>query len=285
MCQSVYLCRSRGGGNLRLTTQGFKCCEKYKICYNSDMKHHYKNKQGFTLAEVLITLGIIGIVAALTIPMLVARHQEKVWLTSFFRVYSTLNNAYKRVQEEYGTFDNWSGSTLGEDSFGRPSATSSDPQKIYEYLISPYIEINQQFLPTNDNWTHINGNNCFPEQAYYLNKSTFPNMYIRTYPAVSLKSGECIVLGYSSYGDFVVDTNSKKGPNILGKDIFIFSFDPNRKEFIKTGSTGTWGSNDAIYCDLSYNNWIPGYSCGYWILRHRNMDYLHLSHDELIKRW
>ena len=70
------------------------------------MKHHYKNKQGFTLAEVLITLGIIGIVAALTIPMLVARHQEKVWLTSFFRVYSTLNNAYKRVQEEYGTFDN-----------------------------------------------------------------------------------------------------------------------------------------------------------------------------------
>ena len=37
---------------------------------------------GFTLAEVLITLGIIGIVAALTIPTLVANYQNKSWNTS-----------------------------------------------------------------------------------------------------------------------------------------------------------------------------------------------------------
>ena len=36
------------------------------------------NKLGFTLAEVLITLGIIGIVAALTIPGLLSRNEEKV---------------------------------------------------------------------------------------------------------------------------------------------------------------------------------------------------------------
>ena len=40
------------------------------------------NKQGFTLAEVLITLGIIGIVAAMTIPTLVANYQAKSWSTS-----------------------------------------------------------------------------------------------------------------------------------------------------------------------------------------------------------
>ena len=39
------------------------------------MKHH---KLGFTLAEVLITLGIIGVVVAMTLPTLIARHQEKV---------------------------------------------------------------------------------------------------------------------------------------------------------------------------------------------------------------
>ena len=37
---------------------------------------------GFTLAEVLITLGIIGIVAAMTIPTLVANYQNKAWNTS-----------------------------------------------------------------------------------------------------------------------------------------------------------------------------------------------------------
>lgn len=37
--------------------------------------------KGFTLAEVLITLGIIGIVAAMTLPILIQKHQEKVTVT------------------------------------------------------------------------------------------------------------------------------------------------------------------------------------------------------------
>lgn len=36
----------------------------------------------FTLAEVLITLAIIGVVAALTIPLLVKNHNEKAWSTA-----------------------------------------------------------------------------------------------------------------------------------------------------------------------------------------------------------
>ena len=40
------------------------------------------NKKGFTLAEVLITLGIIGVVAALTIPTLVQNYQTKSWATA-----------------------------------------------------------------------------------------------------------------------------------------------------------------------------------------------------------
>ena len=42
------------------------------------MLHHWKNKKGFTLAEVLITLGIIGVVAALTMPALINKYQKKV---------------------------------------------------------------------------------------------------------------------------------------------------------------------------------------------------------------
>ena len=54
----------------------------------------FKKKIAFTLAEVLITLGIIGVVAAMTIPTLIADYQEKVTVTKFKWVYSTLANAF-----------------------------------------------------------------------------------------------------------------------------------------------------------------------------------------------
>ena len=41
-----------------------------------------KNKFAFTLAEVLVTLGIIGVVAAITMPTLVANNREKQLITA-----------------------------------------------------------------------------------------------------------------------------------------------------------------------------------------------------------
>lgn len=43
------------------------------------MHHHFYKKNGFTLAEVLITLGIIGVVAALTMPTLIANIQQEIF--------------------------------------------------------------------------------------------------------------------------------------------------------------------------------------------------------------
>ena len=62
------------------------------------MIHHYKNKQGFTLAEVLITLGIIGVVAAMTLPTLIANYQKKVIATKLKQTYSILSNAIAKEQ-------------------------------------------------------------------------------------------------------------------------------------------------------------------------------------------
>ena len=56
----------------------------------------------FTLAEVLITLGIIGIVAALTIPVLYSKYQQKVTETRFERVYSDLTKAFNAGAIENG---------------------------------------------------------------------------------------------------------------------------------------------------------------------------------------
>ncbi len=53
------------------------------------MIHHF-NRFGFTLAEVLITLGIIGIVAAMTMPALIAQHRKKALQTALQKTYSEL---------------------------------------------------------------------------------------------------------------------------------------------------------------------------------------------------
>ena len=52
-----------------------------------------KNKRGFTLAEVLITLGIIGVVAAMTIPTLMSNTGKAEFKTAFKKVISTVNQA------------------------------------------------------------------------------------------------------------------------------------------------------------------------------------------------
>lgn len=92
-----------GGGNLELFSQGFQRVENNNLkCYISDMIHHYKNKQGFTLAEVLITLGIIGVVAAMTLPTLIANYQKKVIATKLKQTYSILSNAIAKEQSLTG---------------------------------------------------------------------------------------------------------------------------------------------------------------------------------------
>ena len=52
-------------------------------------------KKAFTLAEVLITLGIIGVVAALTLPSLMTDIGNKKLKTQFFKTYTDLNQAAK----------------------------------------------------------------------------------------------------------------------------------------------------------------------------------------------
>ena len=61
--------------------------------------------QGFTLAEVLITLGIIGVVAAMTMPSLIQDKQNTERVSQLKKVYSTLSQAYLQAVSEKGTPD------------------------------------------------------------------------------------------------------------------------------------------------------------------------------------
>ncbi|MEE3350319.1 MAG: type II secretion system protein, partial [Candidatus Gastranaerophilaceae bacterium] len=61
-----------------------------------------KNKLAFTLAEVLITLGIIGVVAALTLPALIQNYQKQVYVNALKKSVSTLENGFKMALAEDG---------------------------------------------------------------------------------------------------------------------------------------------------------------------------------------
>ena len=66
----------------------------------------------FTLAEVLITLGIIGVVAALTIPTLLANHRKQVAVTRMQKFYTTFNQAILLAENKYGEIEYWDNADL-----------------------------------------------------------------------------------------------------------------------------------------------------------------------------
>ena len=79
-----------GGGNLELIPQGFR--RVFKILVSGQAA-----RLGFTLAEVLITLGIIGVVAAMTMPSLITKYQKQVAVEQYKKIYSILKNAELRA--------------------------------------------------------------------------------------------------------------------------------------------------------------------------------------------
>lgn len=69
----------------------------------------------FTLAEVLITIGIIGIVAAMTLPSLITNYQKKQTVTQLKKVYSIMSQALQRAELDYGNFEHWNFSQTGTE--------------------------------------------------------------------------------------------------------------------------------------------------------------------------
>lgn len=63
--------------------------------------------QGFTLAELLITLGIIGIIAALTLPAIIGHYKKQEIASKLKKFSSTIQNAFTMASAQYGDMSNW----------------------------------------------------------------------------------------------------------------------------------------------------------------------------------
>ena len=99
--------------------------------------------QGFTLAEVLITLGIIGVVAAMTLPALIQKNNNKVVETRLKKFYSAINQAIMLAENDYGDKKIWYQDLAGADidDEGNIIENSSQAEAWFKKYLAPYMKI------------------------------------------------------------------------------------------------------------------------------------------------
>ncbi len=100
-------------------------------------------KAAFTLAEVLITLGIIGVVAAMTMPVLIQNHRNTVVETRLKKFYSAINQAVTMAENDYGEKNYWYADLQGAqtDDEGNLIPDSSESLKWFNKYLAPYMAI------------------------------------------------------------------------------------------------------------------------------------------------
>ena len=195
-----------------------------------NMNKIYKNlsnarsgKSAFTLAEVLITLGIIGVVAALTLPNLIHKYQDRVLTSRFKKGYSELSRAWSMVvaEDPYKYLN-----TKGGWECEWPDGTTSNPTVWDNRIEDLRSKMKVQKICGNVyNKNLYGGTDCWPasyEKYQYGNdipSRMGGNSLLTEWVTVD---GMCFSGGLGQWDTthISMDTNCDEGPNRLGDDIF-----------------------------------------------------------------
>ncbi len=192
-------------------------------------------KKGFTLAEVLITLAIIGVVAALTIPAVVQNYRKTQTVTQLKKVYSALANTTNLAIANEGPIKTWEiKDVAGEIRYADFANT---------YLI-PYLQVAKVcgFSTSEDcKFKYIGLNN---EDK---NTSNYYKFFLKdgTFIAVAAVYGEPETPN-TSYANVFIDINGQREPNRWGKDIFYFMYYIGSRWGQSQGKFGPAGDGDGL---------------------------------------
>lgn len=196
-----------------------------------------KKIKAFTLAEVLVTLGIIGVVSAMTVPTLMQNYQKKSYVTQLHKVY----NEAQQVALQYITDNN---------AINLTEAGLNSQDKVNEF-VSKYFKIVQtcenQLTP------------CFANEYRYINGNVVSGHTV-TINSYVIASGASIRAMYAKENqkviNLLVDTNGQKGPNILGRDAFFMAIYNNGIIDTKSSDAATPPLTEAQRNTAS-DNWKP----------------------------
>ena len=218
-------------------------------------------KNAFTLAEVLLTLAIIGVVAALTIPAVVTKVTKDQYVVGLKKAYNTLKAVEREARQEHGEMENWDW-----------SGTST--QQFEKYFLS-HFDILKNCGATTEK-------GCFAEGltdlggSYSSNFNSTSNYRIITSDGMSWaysRTGITTPLYYKGW--LYIDVNGLKGPNRFGRDIFSFYVYPSNLGIKPYGSYYVDGVNPmpASLVDSSCNTSSNGSNCAAKVLTEGAMNY------------
>ena len=211
-------------------------------------------KSGFTLAEVLITLGIVGVVAALTAPALVMSSRNQANAARLSVVVSNLENAFTNAIAQEGA-SNLYGTRMWAAVKNVDTPGEGGNAGALTLNVNSSEALLARFTGELGRYLNLNGFKKERSAAYYTNggpyvmtasggsgdetnlSDTFPIelkngavVFIRAF-ATGVHAGnnlteqQIVDLGgsmYSNAADVFIDVNGKSAPNIVGRDVFTF---------------------------------------------------------------
>ena len=158
------------------------------------------------MAEVLVTLGIIGVVSAMTVPSLMQNHQRKTYVTQLHKVYNELQQAMMQYQNDKNALN-----------LKEAGLTSKESVKTF---LNEYLKVIQG----------CDGivSPCFASSYKNINGTAVGVSSVWNGYCVALASGSSFCMDYptlydGSWGAVFIDINGKQGPNILGRDAFYLA--------------------------------------------------------------
>ena len=233
-------------------------CFYKNICNNNDMTYHNR-RSGFTLAEVLITLGIIGIVAAMTMPVLINNSRKKELETAFKKQYSVLQQAILMIKTEDDLdfeYSNYAG--LFKNRLAQQYKSAQDCGEINHNSGCILNEEDGTFTY----YKTLNGNPLSKSFFYYFGFITPDGTLLLTEQGEQAKRTGYLVS---------VDVNGfKKRPNKMGYDLFMFQITKDGK-ILPMGAEGTYlGFDPKDYCDINSTESKNGFTCAYYAMTDTN---------------
>lgn len=214
-------------------------------------------KNAFTLAEVLLTLVIIGVIAAITIPTLTMNTKNNEHVAGCLKAYSSLSQAVDRMKPDYGPIG------IGAKWNNANVLWSGENSDFKEGFASQFNTIRVE---------KSNNTDCYSHDMKYLNGRKSPNSH-KGYTLVttdgmcySFATDKCSEKGVSTancMGRFLVDVNGEKGPNVFGKDIFFFVLIKGE------GIRPAGADNGSVNCKLSGT----GTDCAAKVINEKKIDY------------
>lgn len=230
------------------------------------LKKKINDKKAFTLAEILITLGIIGVVAAITIPTLINNYQKNEYVTRLKKFYTTFNSALKQVTTAYSCIDDLK--CTGLFASGTTNTTLGDELiKYFQISKSCGIAAGQKCWPAgvDENYDGSSGSTDMFDNSDYYKFVTADGMSVALLNYASLGMGDCVAnWSLSGKGNssqmcaiVMVDVNGLKGPNNYGRDVFNFRITNGKGALLYPGG----GIDESRPIELCNNNNKSGYYC------------------------